>query len=653
MPSLTDSSQRWKKAHRQTKVVLHLSREMKEILLQLARANCLGTNDSAASSKSQASKSGANRHSSYLTKLRSGMKKRIMQHHHFVAGTAARAAADMASGAAITEVECEEQIAELEYWRQGDASLATEEKLREREVLRFDRRVVNELNTIWQVVVCSACRPADGTSVDATEHEVLSKEGHAMMMRRIYRIMLKTYDEADATETIAKDWESDAKGKPSLSRKDLGDSLFELADTWTAGICACEYVLFLRKLCGQISDLAAFLPAASWPDGSPVMETVLKDPESSCVFDAETYGEDDDESEEDEEDSGNGKGKDDGNGSGKAGKLGTVQHWALRKDDLRRKKVEDAGPQMLGLSSFGSKLSSGRINYRSKAKMCVKQGFEPPASVRRIQGTYRSKVARKTVAKRKQAVLTVQSGVRGKLAKKEVQKRRKAIVTIQSRIRGRLARKKMKEMADVKQGLKHALRKAPLKVERQAKRNVTCYWCQVKMDNDAGPASGHLPETQYSTAPSRAPPPLVFAARAVPAGLYRDAPTLSRSGSQPTIGRPSSAGLLRSVVCVPPAPSLPASRPSSAASRATSATRVRIPRVPSADVLRNQRGSWTLQQASSLAVWRKAGQGLTPEGANHQKYGGPDRYMWYRASGAMDVRRSANVLWDPIVGRLI
>lgn len=67
------------------------------------------------------------------------------------AAEAARAAAAaMSSGSVVTEVTDEAQLESLEFWEQGDASLATEEKMRERQALRFDRRVLEVLQAFWE-----------------------------------------------------------------------------------------------------------------------------------------------------------------------------------------------------------------------------------------------------------------------------------------------------------------------------------------------------------------------------------------------------------------------------------------------------------------------------------------------------------------------
>ena len=54
-------------------------------------------------------------------------------------------------------------------------------------------------------------------------------------------MILRRYDEAEALSDIEEDWVKDTKGEARLSRTAFIDSLFELADMWTAGICAFEY----------------------------------------------------------------------------------------------------------------------------------------------------------------------------------------------------------------------------------------------------------------------------------------------------------------------------------------------------------------------------------------------------------------------------
>lgn len=49
------------------------------------------------------------------------------------------------------------------------------------------------------------------------------------IMRRLYRAVLRTYDEDDANAEIECDWQRDARGQESISRQLFLDAIFELA----------------------------------------------------------------------------------------------------------------------------------------------------------------------------------------------------------------------------------------------------------------------------------------------------------------------------------------------------------------------------------------------------------------------------------------
>ena len=132
----------------------------------------------------------------------------------------------LTSGLVVHAVEDEADLAEIEYWRQGDASMATAEKIAQRQALRYDRHVLEALQALWEAAQRSL---QSGGDVYA---DALHAEGHALMLRRVYRVMLKDFDAADCERCIADDWERDAKGKSTLTRKHFGDAFFELADTW-------------------------------------------------------------------------------------------------------------------------------------------------------------------------------------------------------------------------------------------------------------------------------------------------------------------------------------------------------------------------------------------------------------------------------------
>ena len=54
------------------------------------------------------------------------------------------------------------------------------------------------------------------------EERALHREGHALMLRRLYRVMIKEVDPIDCERCISEDWERDTKGKGELTGSNLG-----------------------------------------------------------------------------------------------------------------------------------------------------------------------------------------------------------------------------------------------------------------------------------------------------------------------------------------------------------------------------------------------------------------------------------------------
>ena len=126
-------------------------------------------------------------------------------------------------GGIVTAVENAADLENVAFWQQGDASLATKEKLAERQALRYHPLVLDALQKYWEAAQRSL---QSGGDPSANE---LHREGHALMLRRIYRVMIKDFDPADCERCIAEDWARDAKGKDTLTRKSFCDAFFELA----------------------------------------------------------------------------------------------------------------------------------------------------------------------------------------------------------------------------------------------------------------------------------------------------------------------------------------------------------------------------------------------------------------------------------------
>ena len=311
--------------------------------------------------------------SNYMLTLRMGVKHADSVVRAFGAHPAAKKAAAEArellseGGRVVAEVATAEDLQKLELWQQGDSSLATEQKMLERHKLRFDRRVLEVLQAFWEASQRSIQSDDRGDAC-----EVLSKEAHANMLKRVYRVMIRNYNEVEAEQSIAEDWVRDAKGKDWLTRKQFQDALFELADTWTRGICPYEYTAFLWRLHDQLTttvrDANGHILAYAWKD------------ERDCVHDALTYGDDEGEN-EGENAAGGGKGKREGEGEGEGGDV------------------------------------KGSADYRSRAKEQVGKSQEERSSITKIQAIQRAKKDRKEAADRKKAVAVIGKRSKTKVAR--------------------------------------------------------------------------------------------------------------------------------------------------------------------------------------------------------------------------------------------
>jgi hypothetical protein len=152
------------------------------------------------------------------------------------------------SGAIVTEVDAIDEVDDVPLWLQGDEALATEEKMAQRRELRFDPRVRAALQRFWEAAQRSLQSGGDASA------DTLHREGHSLMLRRVYRLMIEGFGEGgDEERTIGADWEADTKGAGCLNRARFCDALFELADTWTLGISGAEYAAWLSALFSQIA----------------------------------------------------------------------------------------------------------------------------------------------------------------------------------------------------------------------------------------------------------------------------------------------------------------------------------------------------------------------------------------------------------------
>ena len=351
-------------------------------------------------------------HDRYMAKLRAGARLEGGGVLHMMGvKTRVKDEREMAqSGLVTTAVESEKELAKLEMWQQGDVSLATEEKVRERQALRHDRRVLEALQAFWEAAQRSL---HSGGDPNANE---LHQEGHAIMLRRIYRVMIKGYDPVDAEKTIAEDWKNDSHGADTLSRKRFMDAFFELADTWTTGISGHEYAAFLWMLFGAVTVSKAVVDANGTVS---YMAFVWKD-EGDCAYDEETYGDEDEELPTGDGGQGDGSGggakrQAGGGGGGDGGEGG---------GDGKGEK---------GSNSYGDEGGTGEA-YRKKASKKGAGNQQKRSAAAKVQAKVRGKKARKEKEERAAAAQKIQNLSRGKIGRKKASQATEAIDIFSERV---------------------------------------------------------------------------------------------------------------------------------------------------------------------------------------------------------------------------
>lgn len=83
-------------------------------------------------------------------------------------------------------------------------------------------------------------------------NKLLSKKAYVDINYKIILILrpdLKGEDKREELKfTLEQDWKHDGKGQERMSKEDVFNSLFELADIWTTGVDNFEYASFFDML---------------------------------------------------------------------------------------------------------------------------------------------------------------------------------------------------------------------------------------------------------------------------------------------------------------------------------------------------------------------------------------------------------------------
>ena len=122
------------------------------------------------------------------------------------------------------EAKDQEQLDHLHLWEQGDEALYTREALEARYANRSHDGVWKLLNLWWEAAMASN-----------SGKDRMPKAAYVAVYARICKVLLEEteeWDEAEVIRLVEESWQTDSRGKGSLTRTMFNDSLFELADMW-------------------------------------------------------------------------------------------------------------------------------------------------------------------------------------------------------------------------------------------------------------------------------------------------------------------------------------------------------------------------------------------------------------------------------------
>ncbi|GAX74739.1 hypothetical protein CEUSTIGMA_g2186.t1 [Chlamydomonas eustigma] len=135
----------------------------------------------------------------------------------------------------------------INYMKQGDAELYSEDMLQKRHSMRHEPLVVRAIQEWWSFVPKSATQD---TQTDVTAPMTyISKESYCALVIIIQLVLLPRFKmEPDLNYDPEEDWENDSKGKAMMDYPDFFDAMFELADLWCPSVSPEEYSKLLNEL---------------------------------------------------------------------------------------------------------------------------------------------------------------------------------------------------------------------------------------------------------------------------------------------------------------------------------------------------------------------------------------------------------------------
>lgn len=178
-----------------------------------------------------------NRAKEYLKKLRTGVdamsRTGKAQEDAHVVRKAEETTRTAQKGNVVLQVEEEHELDAIPMWQQGDESLGTVEKLRQRKALRKAPKVVEVIGAFWDV---SLRTPGHTIKLPDSIETLVTREAYFAIMMRAYKVLLDEWDPVDAEDSIEADWENDSQGATAIPYVAFFDALFEVADLWVPAI---------------------------------------------------------------------------------------------------------------------------------------------------------------------------------------------------------------------------------------------------------------------------------------------------------------------------------------------------------------------------------------------------------------------------------
>ena len=87
---------------------------------------------------------------------------------------------------------------------------------------------------------------------DSTKNTISQKQ-YTILMKRIYKVLLPLYREAEIDSEIAQEWILDSRGQPEITQVIMGKVLFRIAHSWATNIDIDEYIDLLQKIYARIT----------------------------------------------------------------------------------------------------------------------------------------------------------------------------------------------------------------------------------------------------------------------------------------------------------------------------------------------------------------------------------------------------------------